>query len=141
MDERELLSSLIHAGSFCISVVEISKLTEEKSKQEVINRLDAALKGFDFCLCKNCENLEFMAHSDRKNRFIFISKKSFEQELKNGRGLFMLIYAVIHEYLHILHPYSTEKAIEYKTGRYFTKAMKIMARDGAEAFSKELGVF
>ena len=99
---------------------------------------------FSFCKCNDCENLKWIAHSNKRKRLILVSKKAFARELTNranmGMGFFILIYALMHAYLQILHPYSKEKTIDSKTNRYFKKAMQIVAKDGLKVIMNKVSV-
>ena len=99
---------------------------------------------FGFCKCLDCENLKWIAHANKRKRLILVSRKAFEKEMNNkanrGMGFFILIYAMMHAYLQILHPYSNEKTIESKTNRYFKKAMKVVAKDGLKVIMNKVSV-
>jgi hypothetical protein len=139
MRDADFLRAILNTSILYVDMIEQSI---RSNKQEQKRKADP-LK-FSFCKCDNCENLKWIAHSNKKKRLILVSKKAFEKELNNkanrGMGFFILIYAMMHAYLQILHPYSKEKTIEHKTNRYFKKAMQVIAKDGLKAVMNKVSV-
>jgi len=139
MRDADFLRAILNTSILYVDMIEKSKLSnKQKSKGKA-----KPLK-FSFCKCNNCENLKWIAHSNKKKRLILVSKKAFEKELNNranmGMGFFILIYVLMHAYLQILHPYSKEKTIEHKANKYFKKAMQVVAKDGLKVIMNKVSV-
>jgi len=139
MKDVNFLRAILETSVLYVDMIEQSTLSnkqEEKSQAKPIK--------FSFCKCKDCENLKWIAHSNKRKRLILVSKKAFEKEMNNranmGMGFFILIYAMMRAYLQILHPYSKEKTIERKTNRYFKKAMQVVAKDGLQVIMNKVSV-
>jgi hypothetical protein len=139
MRDADFLRAILETSILYVDMIERSKLSNKQKKKSKAKPLK-----FSFCKCKDCENLKWIAHSNKKKRLILVSKKAFEKELSNkanrGMGFFILIYALMHAYLQILHPYSKEKTIERKTNRYFKKAMQVVAKDGLQVIMNKVSV-
>ena len=139
MRDADFLKAILETSMLYVDMIEKSMLSNKQEKKRKAKPLK-----FSFCKCNNCENLKWIAHSNKKKRLILVSKKAFERELKNranmGMGFFILIYAMMHAYLQILHPYSKEKTIERKANRYFKKAMQVIAKDGLKATLNKVSV-
>jgi hypothetical protein len=139
MRDADFLRAILNTSILYIDMIEQSTRSKEQEK----NRKVEPLK-FSFCTCSNCENLKWIAHANKRKRLILVSKKAFEKELTNranrGMGFFILIYAMMHSYLQILHPYSNQKTIESKANRYFKKAMQIVAKDGLKVIMNKVSV-
>jgi hypothetical protein len=139
MRDADFLRAILNTSILYVDMIEQST---RSNKQEPKRKADP-LK-FSFCKCDNCENLKWIAHAKKRKRLILVSKKAFEKELSNrdnrGMGFFILIYAMMHAYLQILHPYSNEKTIESKANRYFKKAMQIVAKDGLKVIMNKVSV-
>jgi hypothetical protein len=139
MRDADFLRAILNTSILYVDMIEQST---RSNKQEQKRKADP-LK-FSFCKCDNCENLKWIAHSNKRKRLILVSKKAFEKELNNrdnrGMGFFILIHAMMHAYLQILHPYSKEKTIEHKTNRYFKKAMQVIAKDGLKVIMNKVSV-
>lgn len=139
MRDADFLRAILNTSILYVDMIEQSK----RSKKQKKKRKAKPLK-FSFCKCNNCENLKWMAHSNKKKRLILVSKKAFEKELNNranmGMEFFILIYAMMRVYLQILHPYSKEKTIEHKTNKYFKKAMQVIAKDGLQVIMNKVSV-
>jgi len=139
MRDADFLRAILETSILYVDMIEKSKLSNKQEKKRKAKPLK-----FSFCKCNNCENLKWIAHSNKKKRVILVSKKAFERELNNranmGMGFFILIYAMMHVYLQILHPYSKEKTIEHKTNRYFKKAMQVIAKDGLQVIMNKVSV-
>jgi hypothetical protein len=129
MRDADFLRAILDTSMLYVDMMERSAASSNQDKRRGANPLK-----FGFCSCDNCENLKWIAHANKRKRLILVSKKAFERELSNranrGMGFFILIYALMHAYLQILHPYSNEKTIESKANRYFKKAMQTVAKDG-----------
>jgi hypothetical protein len=136
LKDTDFTKAIVDAGTLFIDAY----LTNEQRKK--ISRKPIS---YYLCQCKRCEDLEWIAHAYKKRRIIAFSKRAFEKELNNESGdrmgIFTLIYAVMHEYLHILHPYSTEKTIENKTDKYFRNSMRLIAEDGLKLLKERVGAF
>jgi hypothetical protein len=128
---------------FLRAVLDTSILYVEMIENMTLARKPKRIK-FGFCSCENCENMKWIAHANKRRGVILVSRKAFEKELSNrannGMGFFILIYALMHAYLNLLHPYSSEKTIEHKTNRYFKKAMQVIAKDGLNANISKVSV-
>jgi hypothetical protein len=128
MRDADFLRAILETSVLYVNLIEQSTLSKGKDKSE------AKPVKFGFCKCKDCEDLKWIAHANKRKRLILVSKKAFEKEMNNkankGMGFFILIYAMMKAYLQILHPYSKKKTIESKANRYFKKAMQIVAKDG-----------
>ncbi|UCF45011.1 MAG: hypothetical protein JSW44_04465 [Candidatus Bathyarchaeota archaeon] len=139
MREVDFLRAILDTSILYVDMIEKSKLSKKQEKERKVTRLK-----FGFCKCKDCENLKWIAHANKKKGLILVSKKAFRRELSNranmGMGFFILIYAMMHAYLSILHPYSKEKTIENKTNRYFKKAMQVIAKDGLQTIMNKVSV-
>ena len=139
MRDSDFLKAILNTSILYVDMIEQSKLSNKQEKKPKAKPLK-----FSFCKCDNCENLKWIAHSNKRKRLILVSKKPFEKELSNranmGMGFFILIYAMMHAYLQILHPYSKEKTIEHKTNRYFKKAMQVIAKDGVKVIMNKVSV-
>jgi hypothetical protein len=139
MRDADFLKAILSTSILYVDMIEQSTRSNEQDK----NRKPKPLK-FSFCTCKDCENLKWIAHANKRKRLILVSKKAFEKELTNrdnrGMGFFILIYAMMHAYLQILHPYSKAKTIEHKTNRYFKKAMQVIAKDGLKVIMSKVSV-
>ena len=122
MRDADFLRAVLDTSMLYVDMMERSAASKKQKKRKA-NPLK-----FGFCKCDDCENLKWIAHANKRKRLILVSKKAFERELSNranrGMGFFILIYALMHAYLQILHPYSNEKTIESKANRYFKKAMQ-----------------
>ena len=138
MRDADFLKAILNTSVIYVNMIERPKLSKEQEKKR-----NAQPLRFSFCNCDSCENLNWIAHSNKKKRLILVSKQAFEKELNNkanrGMGLFILIYAMMHAYLQILHPYSREKTIENKTNKYFRKAMQVIAKDGLQVIMNKVG--
>ncbi len=139
MRDADFLRALLNTSILYVDMIEQSKRSNKQEKK----RKKEPLK-FSFCKCSNCENLKWIAHSNKRKRLILVSKKAFEKELNNranmGMGFFILIYALMRAYLQILHPYSKEKTIERKANKYFKKAMQVIAKDGLKVIMNKTSV-
>jgi hypothetical protein len=139
MRDADFLRAILETSMLYVDMIEQSTTSNRQEKKPKAEPLK-----FGFCKCDNCENLKWIAHSNKKKRLILVSKKAFEKELSNranrGMGFFILIYAMMHAYLQILHPYSNEKTIEHKTNRYFKKAMQVIAKDGLKVVMNKVSV-
>jgi hypothetical protein len=137
MRDADFLKAILNTSVLYVNMIEQPKLSREQEKKR-----NAQPLRFSFCNCDSCENLNWIAHSNKKKRLILVSKKAFENELDNkankGMGLFILIYAMMHSYMQILHPYSSEKTLENKTNRYFKKAMQVIAKDGLQVIMNKV---
>lgn len=129
MRDADFLKAILNTSILYVDMIEQPTRSNEQEKK----RKTQPLK-FGFCNCTSCENLKWIAHANKRKRLILVSQKAFEKELSNranmGMGFFILIYAMMHAYLQILHPYSKAKTIERKTNKYFKKAMQVIAKDG-----------
>jgi hypothetical protein len=139
MRDADFLRAILNTSILYVDLIEQST----RSNTQEQNRKPKPLK-FSFCTCSDCENLKWIAHTNKRKRLILVSKKVFEKELSNranrGMGFFILIHAMMHAYLQILHPYSNEKTIEHKTNRYFKKAMQVIAKDGLKVIMNKVSV-
>ena len=139
MREADFLRAILETSILYVDMVEKST---QSNKQE--GKSEAKPVKFGFCKCKECENLKWIAHSNKRKRLILVSRKAFEKELNNranmGMSFFILIYAMMYAYLQILHPYSKEKTIERKANRYFKKAMQVVAKDGLQVIMNKVSV-
>ena len=139
MREADFLRAILETSILYVDMVEKST---QSNKQE--GKSEANPVKFGFCKCKECENLKWIAHSNKRKRLILVSRKAFEKELNNranrGMSFFILIYAMMYAYLQILHPYSKEKTIERKANRYFKKAMQVVAKDGLQVIMNKVSV-
>ena len=139
MRDADFLIAILNTSILYVDLIEQSTRSNEQEKDHKPKPLK-----FSFCTCSDCENLKWIAHVNKRKRRILVSKKAFEKELSNranrGMGLFILIYAMMHAYLQILHPYSKEKTIEHKTNRYFKKAMQVIAKDGLKVIMNKVSV-
>jgi hypothetical protein len=139
MRDADFLRAILNTSILYVDMMEQSKPSNKQEKK----RKKEPLK-FSFCQCSNCENLKWIAHSNKRKRLILVSKKAFEKELNNranmGMGFFILIYALMRAYLQILHPYSKEKTIERKANKYFKKAMQVIAKDGLKVIMNKTSV-
>jgi hypothetical protein len=139
MRDADFLKAILDTSMLYVNMIEQSTLSGKQERK----RKNKPLK-FGFCKCRDCESLKWIAHANRRKRLILVSKKAFEKELNNranmGMGFFILIYAMMHAYLEILHPYSKEKTIERKANRYFKKAMQIVAKDGLKVIMNKVSV-
>ena len=139
MKDVDFLRAILDTSILYDDMIEKSTLLNKQGKERKVKRLK-----FGFCKCKDCENLKWIAHANKKKGLILVSKKAFEKELSNranmGMGFFILIYALMHAYLSLLHPYSKEKTIERKTNKYFKKAMQVIAKDGLQAILNKVSV-
>jgi hypothetical protein len=139
MKDVDFLRAILETSILYVDMIEQSTLSnkpEEKSEVKPVK--------FGFCKCADCENLKWIAHANKRKRLILVSRNAFEKEMNNranrGMGFFILIYALMHAYLQILHPYSSKKTIEHKTNRYFKKAMKTVAKDGLQVIMNKVSV-
>ena len=139
MKDVDFLRAILETSILYVNMIEKSKLSnnpEEKSEAKPVK--------FGFCKCKDCEDLKWIAHANKRKRLILVSKNAFEKEMNNrankGMGFFILIYAMMRAYLQILHPYSKEKTIESKANRYFKKAMQVVAKDGIQVIMSKVSV-
>ena len=139
MKDVDFLRAILETSILYVDLIEQSTLSskpEAKSETKPVK--------FGFCKCADCENLKWIAHANKRKRLILVSKNAFEKEMSNkanrGMGFFILIYAMMHAYLQILHPYSKEKTIERKTNRYFKKAMQTVAKDGLQVIMNKVSV-
>jgi hypothetical protein len=139
MRDADFLRSILETSILYVDMFEQSTLS---NKQE--GKSEAQPVKFGFCDCADCENLKWIAHSNKRKRLILVSKKAFEKELRNranrGMGFFIMIYAMMQAYLQILHPYSSAKTIEHKANRYFKKAMHVVAKDGLAVIMNKVSV-
>lgn len=139
MRDADFLRAILETSMLYVNMIEQSTSSgnqEEKRKTKPLK--------FGFCNCRDCESLKWIAHANKRKRLILVSKKAFEKELNNranmGMGFFILIYAMMHAYLEILHPYSKEKTIERKANRYFKRAMQIVTKDGLKVIMNKVSV-
>jgi len=137
MKDVDFLRAILETSILYVNMIEKSKLSnnpEEKSEAKPVK--------FGFCKCKDCEDLKWIAHANKRKRLILVSKNAFEKEMNNrankGMGFFILIYAMMRAYLQILHPYSKEETIESKANRYFKKAMQVVAKDGIQVIMSKV---
>ena len=139
MRDADFLRAILDTSMLYVNMIEQSTSSGKQEKK----RKTKPLK-FGFCKCRDCESLKWTAHVNKRKRLILVSKKAFEKELNNranmGMGFFILIYAMMHAYLEILHPYSKEKTIERKANKYFKKAMQIVAKDGLKVIMNKVSV-
>jgi hypothetical protein len=139
MKDADFLRAILETSILYVDMIEKSTRSNKNEKKKQPKPLK-----FSFCNCENCENLKWIAHTNKRKRLILVSKKAFEKELNNkanrGMGFFILIYALMHAYLEILHPYSKENTIERKTNRYFKKAMQVIAKDGLAVIMNKVSV-
>jgi len=139
MRDADFLRAILNTSILYVDMIERSTRSNKQEKKRKAEPLK-----FSFCKCSNCENLKWIAHSNKRKRLILVSKKAFEKELNNranmGMGFFILIYALMRAYLQILHPYSKEKTIEYKANKYFKKAMQVIAKDGLKVIMNKASV-
>ena len=139
MRDADFLRAILDTSMLYVNMIEQSTSSGKQKKK----RKTKPLK-FGFCKCRDCESLKWTAHVNKRKRLILVSKKAFEKELNNranmGMGFFILIYAMMHAYLEILHPYSKEKTIERKANKYFKKAMQIVAKDGLKVIMNKVSV-
>jgi len=139
MRDADFLRALLETSMLYVNMMEQSTLSKKQESKGKVKPLK-----FSFCKCNYCENLKWIAHSNKRKRLILVSKKAFEKELNNranmGMGFFILIYAMMRAYLQILHPYSKEKTIERKANRYFKKAMRVVAKDGLQVIMNKVSV-
>lgn len=139
MRDADFLKAILSTSILYVDMIEQSTRSNEQEKNRKVEPLR-----FSFCTCSNCENLKWIAHSNKRKRLILVSKKAFEKELTNrdnrGMGFFILIYAMMQAYLQILHPYSKTKTIELKTNRYFKKAMQVVAKEGLKVIMNKVSV-
>jgi hypothetical protein len=139
MKDADFLRAILETSVLYVDLFEKSK---GSSKQEPPST-PKPLK-FSFCKCKNCEDLKWIAHVNKRKRLILVSQNAFEKEMSNrankGMGFFILIYAMMKAYLQILHPYSKPKTIERKTSKYFKKAMQVVAKDGLAVIMNKVSV-
>jgi len=139
MRDADFLRAILNTSILYVDMIERSTRSNKQEKKRKAEPLK-----FSFCKCSNCENLKWIAHSNKRKRLILVSKKAFENELNNranmGMGFFILIYALMRAYLQILHPYSKEKTIEHKANKYFKKAMQVIAKDGLKVIMNKASV-
>jgi hypothetical protein len=139
MRDADFLRAILETSVLYVDMIEQSTLSNKQEKKSKAKPLK-----FSFCKCKDCENLKWIAHSNKRKRLVLVSKKAFEKELNNranrGMGFFIIIYAMMRAYLQILHPYSKEKTIERKANRYFKKAMQVVAKDGLQVIMNKVSV-
>jgi hypothetical protein len=139
MKDADFLRAILNTSILYVDMIEQSTRSNKQGKKRKAEPLK-----FSFCKCSNCENLKWIAHSNKRKRLILVSKKAFEKELNNranmGMGFFILIYALMRAYLRILHPYSNEKTIERKANKYFKKAMQVIAKDGLKVIMNKASV-
>ena len=139
MRDTDFLRAILETSVLYVDMVEQSTLSSKQKKKSEVKPLK-----FSFCNCKDCENLKWIVHANKRKRLILVSKKAFEKEMNNranrGMGFFILIYAMMRAYLQILHPYSKEKTIERKVNRYFKKAMQVVAKDGLKVIMNKVSV-
>ena len=139
MRDADCLRAILETSILYVDMIEKSTLSNKQK-----NKNKAKPLKFCFCKCNDCENLKWIAHANKRKRLILVSKNAFEKEMSNkankGMGFFILIYAMMHAYLQILHPYSNEKTIEHKTNRYFKKAMQVVAKDGLQVIMNKVSV-
>ena len=139
MRDADFLRAILDTSMLYVNLIEQSTSSGKQEKKPKTKPLK-----FGFCKCRDCESLKWIAHANRRKRLILVSKKAFEKELNNranmGMGFFILIYAMMHAYLEILHPYSKEKTIERKANKYFKKAMQIVTKDGLKVIMNKVGV-
>jgi hypothetical protein len=139
MKDVDFLRAILETSILYVDMIEQSTLSKKPEEQS-----EAKPVKFGFCKCADCENLKWLAHANKRKRLILVSKKAFEKEMNNranmGMGFFILIYAMMHAYLQILHPYSKPKTIESKTNRYFKKAMQVVAKDGLKAILNKVSL-
>ena len=131
MRDEDFLRAVLDVSILYVDMFEQSQLSDSKTGERKVKKLR-----FGFCTCADCENIKWIAHSNKKNQAILVSKKGFENELTNkankGMGFFILIYTLMREYLRLLHPYSSDKTIQAKARKYFKKAMQIVAKDASK---------
>jgi len=139
MKDVDFLRAILETSILYVDMIEqstLSKQQEEKSEAKPVK--------FGFCKCADCENSKWIVHANKRKRLILVSRKAFEKEMNNranmGMGFFILIYAMMHAYLQILHPYSKAKTVEHKTNRYFKKAMQVVAKDGLAVIMNKVSV-
>jgi hypothetical protein len=136
MKDVDFLRAILETSILYVDMIEQSSKPGEKSEVPPVK--------FGFCRCADCENMKSIAHANKRKRLILVSRNAFEKEMNNrdnmGMGFFILIYAMMHAYLQILHPYSTAKTLESKTNRYFKKAMQVVAKDGLQAVLNKVSV-
>ena len=139
MKDVDFLRALLETSILYVDMIEQSTLSNKPMEKSEVKPVK-----FGFCKCADCENLKWIAHANKRKRLILVSQKAFEKEMNNkanrGMGFFILIYAMMHAYLQILHPYSKEKTIEHKTNRYFKKAMHVVAKDGLQVIMNKVSV-
>jgi hypothetical protein len=139
MKDSDFLRAILETSVLYVDMIEKST---RSNKQEA--KSEAKPLKFGFCKCADCENLKWIAHANKRKRLILVSEKAFEKEMNNranmGMGFFILIYAMMHAYLQILHPYSTAKTIEHKANSYFKKAMQVVAKDGLAVIMNKVSV-
>jgi hypothetical protein len=139
MQDADFLRAILETSVLYVNLIEQSTLASKENEKS-----EAKPVKFGFCKCKDCEDLKWIAHANKRKRLILVSKKAFEKEMNNranrGMGFFILIYAMMRAYLQILHPYSKEKTIEHKTNRYFKKAMQVIAKDGLKVIMNKVSV-
>ena len=139
MKDADFLRAILETSVLYVNLIEQSTQSNKgKDKSE------AKSVKFGFCKCKDCEDLKWIAHANKRKHLILVSKKAFEKEMNNkanrGMGFFILIYAMMKAYLQILHPYSSPKTIESKTNKYFKKAMQVVAKDGLKVIMNKVSV-
>ncbi len=138
MKDVDFLRAVLETSILYVDMLEKENMLKQKEKGE------ARTVKFGFCKCADCENLEWIAHANKKKRLILVSKKAFEKEINNkanrGMGFFILIYAMMYAYLQILHPYSKATTIEKKANRYFKKAMQVVAKEGLNVIMNRVSV-
>ena len=137
--DADFLRAILDTSMLYVDLLERSVRSSGQGKKGEVKPLK-----FGFCKCESCENLKWIAHTNKRKRLILVSKKAFEKELGNranrGMGFFILIYALMRAYLQILHPYSSEKTIESKANRYFKKSMQVVAKDGLNVIMNKVSV-
>jgi hypothetical protein len=139
MKDADFLRAILETSVLYVDLFEKSKGSSKQGTQSAPKPLK-----FSFCKCKNCEELKWIAHANKRKRLILVSKSAFEKEMNNranrGMGFFILIYAMMKAYLQILHPYSKPKTIESKTNKYFKKAMQTVAKNGLAVIMNKVSV-
>jgi hypothetical protein len=139
MRDADFLRAILETSVLYVNLIEQSTLASKGKEHNEPKPVK-----FGFCKCKDCEDLKWIAHANKRKRLILVSKKAFEKEMNSranrGMGFFILIYAMMRAYLQIQHPYSKKKTIESKANRYFKKAMQIVAKDGLKVIMNKVSV-
>jgi hypothetical protein len=96
---------------------------------------------------KHFARMEHIAQAYPESKAIFVGRRVFDKLLEEPFGLFKLIQTLVHEFLHIVHPYSPEEytrrerqieeEIDREADEYFRKGLSQIATSWASLKSQE----